>query len=319
MVRIIFLILFAVIAWFTEATLPVKGIGFFVGLLIFVFIDQYIIKKIQFYRILTTGLISLILLGIFWILLKLLGVEVSALPDFSGHKAITNMSYLYILLFILYLGLNYGGSAIYFRKKKPEVESRDIFIVDTSAIIDGRIVDVCKAGFLTKSLVIPEFVIREMQLIADSSIHEKRKKGRRGLNILRKMKESDELSINILSKDYENLRGVDNKLLALGKEVKGKIITTDYNLVKVAEVEGCQVINVNQMATILKPQHSVSEKVKVNITKKGNSKRQGVGYLDDDTMVVIEDGERYIGQTKIGVVTAYIQSETGKMLFCKLV
>jgi len=320
MLRVLFIALIGAITWFMQPQMLLihKGIFFVVCFLLFLFADRYILKKVPFFKLMTALLVitgMLITSGVIFYLFNI-SIEFHILEK---HRETVNMAGLVLVLLIVYLGIFYGGTATYFQKKKSETETKEIYIVDTSSIIDGRIVDVCEAGFLTRSLVIPEFVIREMQLIADSSIHEKRKKGRRGLNILRLMKESDKLSINILSKDYENLRGVDNKLLALAKEVKGKIISNDFNLVKVAEVEGVEVININKIATLLKPPHAVGEKVKVNITKKGNTKRQGVGYLDDDTMVVIDDGEKYINQTKLGIVTAYIQSETGKMLFCKLI
>jgi uncharacterized protein YacL len=319
MVRMIYIILFGLLSWaFNHGNLTNFGISFASALVIFLFIDFVVIKRVAFYKVLTTAIMAVLLLISLVVVLHLINIgtlfDLSYLPLVVKKIIVT-----FLILEVLYVSMNYGGSAHFFRKDKAEDESKDIFIMDTSAIIDGRVIDACSAGFLTQSLIIPEFVIREMQLIADSSIHEKRKKGRRGLNTLKKMKESDQLSINILSTDFDELRGVDNKLLALAKEVKGKVVTTDFNLVKVCEVEGVDVININKLATILKPQHSVNEKVKVHITKKGNSKKQGVGYLDDDTMVVIDDGEKFINQTKLAIVTAYIQSETGKMLFCKLI
>lgn len=318
MIRLLFILLLAGISWKYNETWMVRGISFALSFGALFFVDQFVLKKIKFYRILTTALTMSLMLLMLAILLYIFNIQ----PEFTIIKEnplMTEMILVMVFLLTVYLSLNYGGAATYFRKVMAEPEDKEVYLVDTSAIIDGRVLDVCKAGFLSRHLVIPEFVVREMQLIADSSIHEKRKKGRRGLSILRKIKESDDLSINIPTTDMKNIRGVDNKLLAMAKEQKANIISTDYNLIKVAEVEGIKVVNVNKLATILKPQHGVGEKVKVNITKKGNSKNQGVGYLDDDTMVVIDDGEKFINQSKMAIVTAYVQSETGKMLFCKLI
>ena len=157
-----------------------------------------------------------------------------------------------------------------------------------------------------------------MQFISDSSNHEKRKKGRRGLDFLNRMKNSEKLFVSIVSIDYDD-KGVDNKLLRYAKENNTKLITTDFNLVKVARLEGVIVLNINEVATVLKPNYFQGDRIKVNIVKKGNSKNQGVGYLEDDTMVIVEEAEKFIGVLKTVAVTSFMQSNSGKIVFARLV
>ncbi|HMB01325.1 MAG TPA: TRAM domain-containing protein [Spirochaetota bacterium] len=325
MFRIIYILLLFLLAGYHYYTSPADAplqqqlVLFAVYTGLFLFIDRYVIVKIKFYKILTASILLALLLFIIFLLLQITGFKMElAIPE-GSVRVIKNSLFIFILLMAVYISLNIAESATFFRKKEQESSGNiESYIVDTSAIIDGRLKGICEAGFLSESLIIPEFVVREMQLISDSSNHEKRKKGRRGLDILRKMKESDKLSINIPTVDYDFLKGVDNKLLHYARKNQCNIITTDYNLFKVAQVEGIKVLNINSIATVLKPNYNIGDKLKVNISKKGNNKNQGVGYMDDDTMVVIEEGEKYIGETKPVVVTSYVQSSSGKMVFCKL-
>ncbi|MBL8995285.1 MAG: hypothetical protein JNM63_18210 [Spirochaetia bacterium] len=313
--RLLFLALVGLVAW---SALPyelwLQGVYFAGGAAFFLALEFFVFHKVQFYKVLTFLLTLFLILSVVAIAFSVMNIPVKFKVQIPGGAIA-----LYLLLIAIYAALYYGETAAFFRPANAEtVDTNNLFIIDTSALIDGRIFQVCEAGFLTKNLCVPEFVVRELQLIADSTNHEKRKKGRRGLQILNDLKGNDKLSVNILAIDYENLRGVDNKLLQLAKDRKARIITTDFNLIKVAQVEGVEVININQMATLLKPPYAVGEVVKANIVKKGNNRKQGIAYLDDDTMVVVEDGERFIGTTQNVLVTSYIQSETGKMLFCRI-
>ncbi len=190
-------------------------------------------------------------------------------------------------------------------------------VVDTSAIIDGRIADVLRAGFIEDGLVVPEFVVTELQHIADSSDALKRVRGRRGLDVLEEIKQ--EFSVEIYNtgklKVLDEIPEVDIKLIKLSKLLGGQLITTDYNLNKVAAINGIKVLNINELANALKPVVIPGEKMIINIIKQGKDVQQGIGYLDDGTMVVVEDGRDHIGKTVTITVTSVIQTAAGKMIF----
>lgn len=188
-------------------------------------------------------------------------------------------------------------------------------LIDTSAIIDGRIGDLVKTGFIEGKIVIPEFILSELHAIADSSDNLRRRKGRRGLDILAELRRTNE--IETISKDYPSVVDVDRKLIQLAKELNAKIITTDYNLNKVAKVEGVPVLNINELANAIKPRFIPGEEIEVEVIDKGEEINQGIGYLDDGTMVVIENGRRFIGKKIRAVVSSSLQTEAGKMLFVR--
>jgi uncharacterized protein YacL len=188
-------------------------------------------------------------------------------------------------------------------------------ILDTSVIIDGRIADICETGFLEGTIIIPQFVLRELQHIADSSDSLKRTRGRRGLDILHRLQKRVDLDIRILENDFPKIREVDAKLVALAKEIGGKIITNDFNLNKVAELQGITVLNFNQLANALKPVVLPGETMKVYIAKEGKESSQGVAYLDDGTMVVVENARREIGKNMDVVVSSVLQTPAGRMIF----
>lgn len=189
-------------------------------------------------------------------------------------------------------------------------------VVDTSVIIDGRISDIVETGFIEGKLIIPEFVLDELQHIADSSDDLKRKKGRRGLDILRKLRENSLVKVDVSEKDYNN-EEVDSKLIKLAQELDGSVLTNDYNLNKVASVKGVKVLNINELANAVKPVVIPGERFNVDILKKGKGNNQGVGYLDDGTMIVVEGGQKYIGQTIETEVTSVLQTDAGRMIFVK--
>ena len=316
MFKFLFITIFAfTIFTFEEINLILKLTSFIISVGALLFIEYYLIRKVEFYKILTTSILIVLFFSIIFFFKSILSLE-THLPL---NSSFSSFCLTHMILFATYSAFQIGVSSLYFRKKIPKSENPLQFaLVDTCAIIDGRILDISKSGFMPKSIVVPEFVIREMQLISDSTIHEKRLKGRKGLDFLKIMKNSDTVSIQITKEDYPKIKGVDNKLLQMAKDKKAKIITTDYNLVKVAEVEGVEVLNINQLAFFLKPTLAIGDKVKVAISKKGNNKKQGIGYLENDTMVVIEDGEKYIGSSKMVLITSYIQNDSGRIAFCKL-
>jgi len=188
-------------------------------------------------------------------------------------------------------------------------------ILDTSVIIDGRIADVCETGFLDGTLVIPQFVLKELQLVADSSDSMKRNRGRRGLDILHKIQKMSGVQVTISDADFPDIREVDLKLIELARTLQGKIVTNDFNLNKVAQLRGVAVLNVNELANSLKPIVLPGELMKVFILKEGKEYNQGVAYLDDGTMVVVDNARKMISKTIDIVVTSVLQTTAGKMIF----
>jgi uncharacterized protein YacL len=191
-------------------------------------------------------------------------------------------------------------------------------ILDTSVIIDGRIADIADTGFLEGVLTVPRFVLDELQYIADSSDSMKRARGRRGLDILNRMQRSSGIVIEVVDHDYPKIKGVDAKLVALGKEIKGKIITNDFNLNKVAELQGIKILNVNELANALKPVVLPGEMMTVKIIKEGKEPGQGVAYLDDGTMIVVDNAQKFQGMSVEALVTSVLQTTAGRMIFSEL-
>ena len=188
-------------------------------------------------------------------------------------------------------------------------------VLDTSVIIDGRVADICKTGFLEGTLVVPHFVLRELQQIADSADSAKRNRGRRGLDVLEKIKSVSGVTVQIVEKDYPDVKEVDLKLIELAKEMTAKIVTNDFNLNKVSQLRGVEVLNINELANALKPVVLPGETMKVFILKEGKEYNQGVAYLDDGTMVVVDNARRMIGKTIATQVTSVLQTTAGKMIF----
>jgi len=191
-------------------------------------------------------------------------------------------------------------------------------VLDTSVIIDGRIADICRLGFLDGTLIIPRFVLAELQNIADSPDPLRRTRGRRGLDILNEIQKQVSIDVRISEVDYLEIREVDSKLVRLAKELKAKIVTNDFNLNKVAQFQGIEVLNINDLANALKPIVLPDETFVIKIIKEGKEPGQGVGYLDDGTMVVIENGGRLIGKEVTVTVTSVLQTSAGQMIFTRI-
>jgi uncharacterized protein YacL len=211
-----------------------------------------------------------------------------------------------------------AGHKIETASPEPVLSTKDYKILDTSVIIDGRIADICETGFLEGTFVIPQFVLRELQHIADSSDGLKRNRGRRGLDILHKLQKKADLNVTIEDTDFPRIREVDSKLVALAKQTGGKIITNDFNLNKIAELQGVPVLNINQLANALKPVVLPGELMKVYILKEGKEQNQGVAYLDDGTMVVVDNAKKEIGKTIDVLVTSVLQTTAGRMIFTQI-
>jgi uncharacterized protein YacL len=228
----------------------------------------------------------------------------------------------FVLIMLPYLGLVLGGKqgewleparlVSLFRATGPQ---RRYKILDTSVIIDGRIADVCETGFVDGSLVVPQFVLKELQLVADSADSLKRNRGRRGLDILQKIQKMSGIEVVISDMDFPEVKEVDLKLIELARALQGKIVTNDFNLNKVAQLRGVAVLNVNELANSLKPVVLPGEIMKVFILKEGKEYNQGVAYLDDGTMVVVDNARKMISKTIDIVVTSVLQTTAGKMIF----
>jgi len=229
---------------------------------------------------------------------------------------------IFITIFWSYLGIFFATRTVmahnfgqFFSEKSTALSwGKSYKILDTSVIIDGRILDICRSGFIEGSLMVPRFVLTEVQQLADSMDSLKRNRGRRGLDILHKLR--TEFRVQVMEKDYPDL-ATDSKLVKLGQEFKGVLLTTDYNLNKVAQVQGLRVLNINELAQSLKPVVLPGEEMDIHLIREGKEANQGVGYLDDGTMVVVENGRKVLGETIRVEVTSVIQTVAGKMIFAR--
>ncbi|MDN5299244.1 MAG: hypothetical protein PWP51_1797 [Clostridiales bacterium] len=202
-------------------------------------------------------------------------------------------------------------------KHAPATEATNPKILDTSVIIDGRISDICKTGFIEGPIIIPEFVLKELRHIADSSDALKRNRGRRGLDILKIIQKDLPIEVQIVGTDFEDVDEVDLKLIKLAQKIKGSIVTNDYNLNKVATLQDIQILNINELANAVKPVVLPGEEMVVQIIKEGKESNQGIAYLDDGTMIVVEEGKRFINETIHVIVTSVLQTAAGRMIFAK--
>jgi uncharacterized protein YacL len=233
---------------------------------------------------------------------------------------------LFVLLLMTYVGLLVGASkgdllnmaalSTIFSGERPV--RRSAKVLDTSVIIDGRIADIAEAGFIDGIMVVPEFVLRELQAVADSIDASKRQRGRRGLDMLQRMQSNPAIQVQIVADDFPSIREVDLKLLELAKKWEAKVVTNDFNLNKVAHLHHVEVLNINDLANALKPVVLPGEKMTVLILKEGKELNQGVGYLDDGTMVVVDHARKLIGRPVEISVTSVLQTASGKMIFGKL-
>jgi uncharacterized protein YacL len=242
------------------------------------------------------------------------------------HEASRSFLGIGVLLVMAYVGLVVGAhkgdmlnlQALGGLFGAERAARRQIKLFDTSVIIDGRIADICDAHFLEGALLIPQFVLRELQLVADSADSLKRQRGRRGLEVLQRIQKMSHLQVEIVEDDFPNVPDVDMKLIELAKRFDAKIITNDYNLNKVASLQGIEILNVNQLANALKPVVLPGETMRVFILREGKEPGQGVAYLDDGTMVVVDGARRLINRTVDMIVTSVHQTTAGKMIFGRL-
>jgi uncharacterized protein YacL len=283
--------------------------GFFFGLLLVRLLKFWLRQDL--YKVIggTLGALIGTILAFLFVLILFMATP-KALPLYFAS--------ILILISLVLVGLQLGTVKAKDFKKKIESAAeyhKVVGILDTSVIIDGRIADVCETGFLDGDIIIPQFVLKELQMIADSSESTKRTRGRRGLDILNKIKKQPFVKIIIDDTDYPSIKEVDQKLLHMARETGYAILTNDFNLNKVAEVQSIQVLNINQLANSLKPIVLPGETMKVQVLKEGKESGQGIAYLDDGTMVVVDSGRRCIGKTIEVTVTSVLQTTAGRMIF----
>jgi uncharacterized protein YacL len=260
------------------------------------------------------------------ILAALLAFPLSLLPKPFGNilpfVGALLFSYLGVMVFIMrqneILSLFRINLATKSPPEPPSAESSRTILLDTSVIIDGRIADIARTGFLMGSLLIPRFVLNELQYIADSPDSLRRQRGRRGLEVLAQLQKNATLPVRISDIDVEGVREVDDKLVILARQLRAPILTNDYNLNRVAELQGVAVLNVNELANAVKSILLPGEALNVNIIQEGKEPGQGVGYLDDGTMVVVEDGRDHINRNVFVIVTKVLQTAAGRMIFTRL-
>ena len=320
LVRLLFVIVVSVACFFTgpfKLSQPADAlVGAIVGSAIVLF--EWKLRTVSLKRLIGAAIGSI---------LGISGAYLFALVIRSSVPAGNTQSFLQILVMLLmaYVGLLVGASkgdllnlaalgGIFGGEKQGKKSYK---ILDTSVIIDGRIADIAETGFLDGIIVTPQFVLRELQLVADSADSLKRNRGRRGLDVLQRLQKMATLQIQIVEDDFPAVREVDLKLIELAKVYEGKIITNDFNLNKVAQLQGVEVLNINELANSLKPIVLPGEIMKVFILKEGKEYNQGVAYLEDGTMVVVDNARKMIGKTIDVSVTSVLQTTAGKMIFGK--
>ncbi len=255
------------------------------------------------------------------IIANLLGFALMGIPLIGSYLPIASN------VLFGYLGVNVAikkreelGTILSFPSRSSKSSSRkDVYkVLDTSVIIDGRIADVAKTGFLEGILVVPNFILEELRHIADSADATRRNRGRRGLDVLNQIQKELGLNVQIVDRDFDDVLEVDSKLIKLAQTINAKILTTDYNLNKVCELQGVPVLNVNELANAVKPVVLPGEEMVVSVMKEGKEFNQGVAYLDDGTMIVVDNGRRHIGEKLAVVVTSVLQTSAGRMIFARV-
>jgi len=320
LIRILFVLIISVACYELQplglGRIPAAGAGVVFGLAVILF--EIRLRQVSLKRLI--GAVIGSIFGIFGAYLFSLVIHNSISP--GGTERFLQ---LFVMLLMAYVGLTVGAGkgdllnlaalgGIFGGEKQAK---RSYKILDTSVIIDGRIADIAETGFLDGVIVVPQFVLRELQLVADSADSMKRNRGRRGLDILQRVQKIATLTVQIVEDDFPAIREVDLKLIELAKMYEGKIVTNDFNLNKVAQLQGVEVLNINELANSLKPIVLPGEIMRVFILKEGKEYNQGVAYLDDGTMVVVDNARKMIGKNIDISVTSVLQTTAGKMIFGK--
>lgn len=253
-----------------------------------------------------------------WILTSVLKLIPMSIELFSSLQIILILIFCYLGMVIAMRGKDEFNLIIPYVKFVRQDEREDVVLLDTSVIIDGRIADILQIKFVEGRVVIPRFILRELQQIADSQDSLKRNRGRRGLDILNKIQKDSALNVKIQEDDFPEIKDVDAKLVKLAQLLGAKVVTNDFNLNKIAELQGVTVLNINELANALRPVVLPGETMEVRVSKEGKEYNQGVGYLDDGTMVVVDNTRHLIGQVIKVTITSVLQTSAGRMIFAKL-
>lgn len=291
------------------------AVAYALGIVLAVNITELLISDLKSFKVIAGFVGGLVFLLVAYFITSVFGAV------FSNESL--KMGFYFVFSYLgIYIGYrNYLVLENLFSKKNKRVTKTKYVVIpkllDTSTIIDGRIVDIVEANFVEGKLTIPVFVLKELQNIADSHDHLRRQKGRRGLNILKRLQEQQIIPVEIIDEDF-NLGTVDDKLIALAKKIDAKVITTDFNLIKVAEIQDVNVLNINILAMAMRQNVLPGDSLKIVVQKEGKEYSQGVGYLDDGTMVVLENGRSLIGQEVDVLVSSLLQTESGRIIFVKV-
>ncbi|HPS37075.1 MAG TPA: TRAM domain-containing protein, partial [Candidatus Omnitrophota bacterium] len=292
------------------------GIGALIGVLIVsidIFFKQYTVRNIL-------SVIAGLALGLLTHRLFMMVVTYANFPTEANRNfgIATAIIFSYLGIITILRGQDEFSLMIPFVRLDSKGPGEELILLDTSVIIDGRISDIANTHFLSGKLILPRFVLKELQLIADSSDPLKRNRGRRGLDVLNAIRENPNIQVKIHEMDFPEFNTVDAKLVKMGQVMEAKVFTNDYNLNKVAELQGVKVLNINDLANALKPVVMPGEEMEIKILKEGKEHEQGVAYLDDGTMVVVDNGKRRLGQTVKVTITSVLQTQAGRMIFAKL-
>jgi len=312
LMRLIFFILIVVLSsvlfYFKNASLNSIPFFTFISLGVAFILIEYLSSRINTIY-LTSFLLALLVSSVF----SLISVKLFSFFKFGiAPEIVAVLSFVLIFYLCFAVAFKFSETKLF----SASGSKNELIVVDTSAIIDGRIADLCATKFLSARFLVPKFVLKELQHIADSHDHLKRKRGRRGLDILSRMRKA-KVDVVIDEHDFPDIREVDAKLIQLSKFYGASIFTTDYNLNKVAQLQGVVVLNINDLANALKPVVLPGENMKIRVVKEGKDNKQAVGYLDDGTMVVVEDAKHLMGNVISIVVTTALQTSAGRIIFAK--
>ena len=324
-IRIFFVILSVIIGFqigsfvqIGSADFSVMGAlaGFLIAILIIVL--EFTMRKVS-----VRGLSSAVFGLLFGLIMAKLVSDTMALISLDKNlvyslRVVLTLIFCYLGMIMAIRGRDEFNIVVPYVKFSRQDQKDEMILLDTSVIIDGRIADICKTGFLDGKFIVPRFVLKELQQIADSADSLKRERGRRGLDILGKLQKNSNIDVKIHNDDFPEIKEVDLKLVKLAKVLSAKIFTNDYNLNKVSEIQGIRVLNVNELANSLRPVVLPGEMIETRLIKEGKEYNQGVGYLEDGTMIVVDNGRRLIGQNVNVVVGSVLQTAAGRMIFGKL-
>ena len=327
LIRLLFITGCAVFGYFTEMpwmqalSLPITpwigaAVGVFLGTLVLsldIFFKQYTVRNIL--SVLIGIALGLLVHRLCMVVIGYVNLPEESLRQIGLASAII---FTYLGAITILRGQDEFTLMIPFVTLDTKGTSEELILLDTSVIIDGRITDICKTHFMSGKLILPRFVLKELQLISDSSDPLKRNRGRRGLDVLNKIKTNPNIQVKINEMDFPEFSTVDAKLVKMAQVLNAKVFTNDFNLNKVAELQGVKVLNINELANALKPIVMPGEMMQVKILKEGKEHDQGVAYLDDGTMVVVDNGRRRIGQTLNVSITSVLQTQAGRMIFARV-